>query len=714
MAPPSVQTINLALAVVDDLAGNDLPRAIARLYSHHTRLRESQSGLPTWSTNEANERLHDVMRLIEAASIQRESGDNDDWRIPMRRAGEILEWLSLSNTGTTGIPISLLSAAAYQISGYPARASGLLKAETEQGEQSRIIGALLKADFVTLLERIGAYWAESLRQPQTSGTEKVDPANALPGIIVNETVSALGILCAYMRWGDDTRLEKALEKLAAVSDVLVQGYNPYSWLLAKLCVEASRIYTQTSLRRHLQELLLEVNQTGRTVLERYYRQKLQSCQALAWPSQIRGISELARNQSFALCTPTGSGKTTIAELAILQSLFFNEHQTGIATRASLVIYIVPSRALAVEVEARLSKVLKSVSTQEIIVTGLYGGTDWGPTDSWLTNDQKTVLICTFEKAEALLKFLGVFFINRVSLIIIDEAHNVQFNNDQKSLQKAENRPLRLESLGARLFTYIRQNQTNGRIIALSAVAAGVEQALAQWVTHERNASSIRTPYRSTRQLIGRLECLDGRGFEIRYDALDGAGLEVQGMETAERPYIPNPFPAHPGAPSLERENTTGKKLRPYLFWAAVHLAAPDERGQQRAVLISIAQDISGYAEDFLSLLDSNAWIQRGIPPFFHSPSDERKVRIWNRCLAACEDYFDTESREYRLLQRGIVIHYSNMPGLLARLLIEVVSERIVTLVMATSTLSEGINLPFFLISSWSTRVTVTAFAGGCQ
>ena len=300
------------------------------------------------------------------------------------------------------------------------------------------------------------------------------------------------------------------------------------------------------MRQHLDILLQNMSLDGRAVFERYLRYGFQSGRSMAWPSQIRGIQALSRQESFALCTPTGSGKTTVAELAILQSLFPTDADPRqSSSQTPLVIYLVPSRALATEVEAKLSRVLRQSTPpyQRITVTGLYGGTDWGPTDAWLTADEKTILICTYEKAEALMKFLGSFFLPRTTLIVVDEVHTVQFSGTRESLQRSENRALRLESLGARLFSYLQQDRC--RIVALSAVAASAENALARWITHRDNATPIKTLYKSTRQLIGRLECLPRQGFEIRYDLLDGDLLSFGSEESADQPYIPNPFPPHP-------------------------------------------------------------------------------------------------------------------------------------------------------------------------
>lgn len=109
-------------------------------------------------------------------------------------------------------------------------------------------------------------------------------------MIVKETASSLGILCAKMRWGNELRLEKAIAKLSDIAKVLLHGHDNYSWLLGKLCAEVASVYVQTSLRNHLEALSQMITQNGRNFLERYLRQSYQNRKALAWPSQILPVA----------------------------------------------------------------------------------------------------------------------------------------------------------------------------------------------------------------------------------------------------------------------------------------------------------------------------------------------------------------------------------------------------------------------------------------
>jgi len=196
-------------------------------------------------------------------------------------------------------------------------------------------------------------------------------------------------------------------------------------------------------------------------------------------------------------------------------------------------------------------------------------------------------------------------------------------------------------------------------------------------------------------LIGRLEYSKGRRFEIRYDLLDSRPLQFREGSTDDTPYIRAPFPPHPPAPAWENGGPE-KRLRPATLWAAMHLAAKGADGRRRPVLVFAAQHPEWYAKDFLELLETS-WVNKGLPDFFEGPSDQGRAALWQECLATCQDYFGSGSYEYRLLQKGIVLHHGKMPGRMARLLVEVVTERIVSLVVATSTLSEGVNLPFEMV-----------------
>lgn len=693
-------TDNLGLAkkLREGMAESGLPRPFAKLYSQHSRLQAGMPGLAGWGQGEAGQRLTDAARLIQAALIEKEHSV-PEWNHSMRRAAEILEWLSHASLNPEDLPVHFLSAAAYQLAGYPARSLGLLNSSGfEAAEHSEVLKDLLIADFPTLFSTLSGVWLEhsSSESGQNGPLPWGDPqllSDSLRNWITFDLSSALGILCAYMRWGVDTRLTAALQKIDSLAGIYSHAKDPYSWLLASLCSEVSTVFTENSLRHHLGPFSESLSENGKKTIERYLRQSFLSRKTLAWPSQVRGIRKLIDGDSFALCTPTASGKTTVAELAIIQSLSNPQSEASSEAGPPMVIYLVPSKALACEVESKLSQVMERTSEERVVVSGMYGGTDWGPTDAWLTSEDKAVAICTYEKAEALLRFLGPLFLNRLCLVIIDEAHQIQFDQNLQTLKVGENRSLRLESLCMRLLTNLELNR--GRIIALSAVASGSENAIAGMISGSSDASPITTYYRSTRQLVGRLECLPGRRFEIRYDVLDGADVKFDDTNADESPYIRNPFPAFPPAPNLETGGPE-KKLRPYLFWAAMHLAAPDEYGRKRSVLLSITQGVEGYAKDFLSLLETD-WSGVQLPAFFSEPQDDRVREVWEKCLRSCEDYFGARSREYRLLKKGIVLHHGKMPGLMGRLLVTVIQERIANLVLATSTLSEGVNLPFEVV-----------------
>src|SRR5207247_2333608 len=83
----------------------------------------------------------------------------DFWRPATLRAAELLEWLALPLAGAIPCPATLLSAALYQLAGYPARAFGLLATASENRRESDLLRALLKGDFPVLFRVLASYWA---------------------------------------------------------------------------------------------------------------------------------------------------------------------------------------------------------------------------------------------------------------------------------------------------------------------------------------------------------------------------------------------------------------------------------------------------------------------------------------------------------------------------------------------------------------------------
>ncbi len=629
-------------------------------------------------------RLNDAIRLIEASAAS--GAEATEREAGLRRAGEVLEWLAHSPLNEEGLPLSLLGAAAYQLAGYPARAHSLIESRPGDEGGSPLLEALLQADFNRLL-RLGA--AVALSAPRSvesrveAGASLTEARTAhLAESLVGEMASALGVLAASFRWPDEARSASALEKLEAIPAAVRPLVDPFSWLLVRLGVEMARGSGERSLRTGLLPITADASADGRLVLERYARLGFRAQQALVWPSQQRGFERLASQASFALCTPTGSGKTRVAEVALLDGLF-RPSPTDLG--APLCLYIVPSRALATEVEGKLSRVLRDAGgPRAVTVTSLYGGADWGATEEWLSGDEPTVLICTQEKAEALLRFFGWILLGRLSVVILDEAHSIRFDGGTEELERFESRSLRLESLVAS----IRSRRPDARYIAMSAVAREIEEPLGNWISGDGATDAVTVDYRSTRQVIGRLHFFDDGETRIEYDVLDGHPLALS-RDSGEHPYVWQPFPTRPDTEGLD-----GPQQAPAAFalWAAINLASGASDRDEQTVLVSIAEGIGNYGLWWLDLLEAQ-WRDRELPRFFEEPEEGEDRELWLRTLAMSRDLFGPESREYRLLEHGIVVHHGRMPGRLPGLLTRLVERGVARVVVATSVLSEGVNLP---------------------
>lgn len=170
-----------------------------------------------------------------------------------------------------------------------------------------------------------------------------------------------------------------------------------------------------------------------------------------YPPQAEAIEKgLLSNKNILAAIPTASGKTLLAELAMLKSI----------TNGGKALYIVPLRALASEKYDRFRE-FEPLGIKAGISTG-----DFESKDEWLgVND---IIVATSEKTDSLLRN-ETSWMKDITTIVVDEVH----------LLDSANRGPTLEVTIAKLMKL----NPGAQIIALSATV-GNAQEVADWLDAE--------------------------------------------------------------------------------------------------------------------------------------------------------------------------------------------------------------------------------------
>ncbi len=167
---------------------------------------------------------------------------------------------------------------------------------------------------------------------------------------------------------------------------------------------------------------------------------------------------LLEGRSLLVCSPTGSGKTLVGEMALLRALSIGHKG----------LYLVPLRSLAVQV----ASVLRDHFDTHQIRVGISTG-DYYDDGSRLA--EYDILVTTYERADSLLRH-GCTWLQDVGTIVIDEIQSLS-----DGLRGA-----RLESVIMRIRRLIERPQ----IVALSATV-GSPETLAEWLDARLITSSER-------------------------------------------------------------------------------------------------------------------------------------------------------------------------------------------------------------------------------
>ncbi len=211
-----------------------------------------------------------------------------------------------------------------------------------------------------------------------------------------------------------------------------------------------------------------------------------------WPSSLEYIRNClpGPNRDAVISMPTGSGKSYIAEIAAIHAL-----------NSGWVLYLAPTNALVYQIRRDLIYALRPF--RGISVRAFIGSEEYTTLseEQIQIQDNKFVAVMTPEKCSLALKLFPDIFTN-CSLCIFDECHLI--NDDERGIT-ADILIAQLSVLGRSM-----------HFILMSAMISNPDQ-LAGWLVsiHDNNATPLKIKWRPSRTLRGLL-LVDRVGSESNY------------------------------------------------------------------------------------------------------------------------------------------------------------------------------------------------------
>ncbi|MGF6403291.1 helicase [Pseudomonas frederiksbergensis] len=374
-----------------------------------------------------------------------------------------------------------------------------------------------------------------------------------------------------------------------------------------------------------------------------------------FPSQIQAIEGglLGNAESYSLQMPTGAGKTTLCETLLYWHL--KRNPTHVA------IMIVPYRSLASELRNSLVRQLNGLG---IAARCAYGGTI--PSGDEVHGlDHVNALIATPESLSGILS-ADPAFAQRISLVICDEGHLLDSSGRGIGLE------LLLARMKARLANPIR-------FVFMSAIIPNIEEINA-WLGGDEN-TVIRSTYRPA---IAEFSVLRSSGTgvnkSVRLDMHPHAQqrqYSIHGfLDRSNFQYV-NPQTRRTKTYTFTSTKTLAVgTARKVLSMGTTAIFAANKRGNQGAI---------GLAEELIKQLE--------YPLPLPKPVDYADIEALRTHIDYLETEFGAGWIGARSLRNGAVLHHGDIPQETREVLEELLRDRRIQLVICTSTLAEGVNLP---------------------
>ena len=472
--------------------------------------------------------------------------------------------------------------------------------------------------------------------------EEPDVDEALSTILNTTICRALAYFDFALETGETEPIETARALLDAAVSLADNAENVPLWWISNLCRHLIDDLWQHSLHENLPTEPPEGTEEKYPDLRRLFISSLyarKTSEVELWPSQ----REAARRSTdvtddLVVALPTSAGKTRVAEIAALMTL----------SSARRVLIVTPLRALSAQTERSFRKTFAPLGFS---VSSLYGasGLSAGDEDALRTRE---IIIATPEKLDFALRS-DPSLIDDVGLIVLDEGHMIG----------PSEREIRYETLVQRLLR--RSDAESRRIVCLSAILPSGEELddLTAWIRSDEPGAPVLSDWRPTRQRFG---TLTWRG----QDALLRLDLNRNG------PFIDKFVVQRPAR---------GKEKLPYPRKTS-HLtlfAAWEFAGQGKRTLIFSTQAnwVEGFGKQVVDLC------KRGY--LGSLLEDEAPIA---RALEVGKEWLGESHPAVASLKVGVAIHHGRLPSPFLRELETLLSEGVLKVIVASPTLSQGLNL----------------------
>jgi hypothetical protein len=472
--------------------------------------------------------------------------------------------------------------------------------------------------------------------------EEPDVDEALATILNTTICRALAHFDFALETGEPEPIETARALLATAVRLADNAENVPLWWISNLCRHLIDDLWQHSLHQTLPTEPPEGTEEKYPDLRRLFISSLfarKTSEVELWPSQ----REAARRSTdvtddLVVALPTSAGKTRVAEIAALMTL----------SSARRVLIVTPLRALSAQTERSFRKTFAPLGFS---VSSLYGasGLSAGDEDALRTRE---IIIATPEKLDFALRS-DSSVIDDVGLIVLDEGHMIG----------PSEREIRYETLVQRLLR--RADADERRIVCLSAILPSGDELddLTAWIRSDEPGEPVRSDWRPTRQRFGALTWRGKDGL-LRLDLDDdGPFLDKFVVEKAALGKEKKPYP---------------RKNSHLALFAAWEFAS---QGKRTLIFSTQANWVESYGKQVVDLC------KRGYLDSLLE--DEPSIA---RALEVGKEWLGEDHPAVACLKAGVAIHHGRLPSPFLRELEALLSEGVLKVIVASPTLSQGLNL----------------------